>query len=68
METAATMKCSIATSVEVGKTLGDMREVKIVDGEVYVLKSKQEDGTKIWDKPEVYNVIKEGSLQHAVNN
>ena len=62
METAVTMKCDIATSVEVGKTLGDMREVKLEDGLIKVLLRKEEDGTKVWDIPEVYNMSKERSL------
>ena len=67
METAAVMKCSIATSVEVGKTLGNMKKVRLTDGVVEILAGKNEDGTKIWEAAEVYNVDKERSL-HGTHN
>jgi hypothetical protein len=55
MENAVPLKCKAAVEVEIGKTLGDMKKVRITNGQLEVLKEvKETDGKKeeIWSEYE----------------
>jgi hypothetical protein len=48
MENAVQMRCKTPVVPEVGKTLGDMREVRVREGKLEVVVEVKENKEKVW--------------------